>query len=46
MVGKDVSESSMLELITYEECGENCTLLKESNILHQFLPCEVEASPI
>ena len=29
-----------------EECGENCTLLKELDILHQLLPCELEASPI
>ena len=35
----------MLELITYEECGENCTLLKETDILHEILPCELEASP-
>ena len=34
VVEKDVSESSVLELITYEECGENCTLLKEPDILH------------
>ena len=46
MVEKAVSESSVLELITYEECGENCTLLKEPNILHQFLPCELEESLI
>ena len=46
MVEKDVSKSSVLELITYEECGENCTLLKELDILHQLLPCELEASPI
>ena len=43
---KDVSESSMLELTTYEEYDDNCTLLKEPNILHQLLPCELEASPI
>ena len=29
VVEKDVSESSMLELTTYEECNENCTPLKE-----------------
>ena len=46
MVEKDASESSILELITYEECGENCTLLKEPDILHQLLSCELEASPI
>ena len=46
MLEKDVSESFVLELITYEECGENCTLLKEPDILHQLLPCELEASPI
>ena len=36
----------MLELITYEECDENCTLLKEPDVLHQPLPCELKASPI
>lgn len=46
VVEKDVSESSVLELITYEECGENCTFLKEPDILHQLLPCELEASLI
>ena len=46
MVEKDVSKSSVLELITYEECGENCTLLKEPDILHQILPCELEEIPI
>ena len=46
VVEKDVSESFVLELITYEECGENCTLPKELDILHQLLPCELEASPI
>ena len=45
-VEKDVSKSSVLELTTYEECGENCTLLKELDILHPLLPCELEASPI
>ena len=34
VVEKDVSESSMLELTTYEECDENYTLLKEPYILH------------
>ena len=29
VVGKDVSESSMLELITYEECDKSFTLFKE-----------------
>ena len=46
MVEKDVSKSSVLELITYEKCGEDCTLLKEHDILYQLLPCELEASPI
>ena len=46
VVEKDVSKSFVLELITYEECSENCTLLKEPDILHQLLPCELEASPI
>ena len=46
MVEKDVSKSSMLELTTYEECDENCTLLKEPDIHHQLLLCKLEASPI
>ena len=46
VVEKNVSKSSMLELIIYEECGENCTLLKEPDILHQLLPCELEESLI
>ena len=46
MIEKDVSESSVLELITHEECDENCTLLKELDVLHQPLPCELKASPI
>ena len=46
VIEKDVSESSMLELITYEECVENCTLLKEPNVPHQPLPCELKANPI
>ena len=46
MVGKDVSESSMLELITYEECDKSCTLFKELEIICSLLPCELEASPI
>ena len=46
MVEKDVFESSVLELITYEECGENCTLFKEHDILHPLLLCELEASLI
>ena len=40
VVEKDIFESSSLELITYEECDENCTLLKEPDVLHQPLPCE------
>ena len=46
MVEKDVSDSSMLELTTYEECNESCILLKEPNIIHQLLPCELDTSPI
>ena len=46
VVEKDVSKSSMLELITYEECDENYTLLKEPDVLHQPLPCELKSSPI
>ena len=46
MVEKDISDSSMLELITYEKCNESCILLKELNIIHQLLPCELDTSPI
>ena len=46
VIEKDVAKSSMLELITYEECDENCTLRKELDVLHQPLPCELKASPI
>ena len=46
VIEKDVFESSMLELITYEECDENCTLLKELDVLHQPSPCELKPSPI
>lgn len=46
MVEKDVSESSMIELITYEECDKSCTLFKELEIICSLLPCELEASPI
>ena len=45
IVGKDVSESSVLELITYE-CDTSCTLLKELENLCSLLPCELEGSPI
>ena len=45
MVEKDVSESVVLELITYEECDKNCTFLKEPEILCSILPYELEASP-
>ena len=33
VVEKDVSESSVLELITYEECDKSCTLFKEPEII-------------
>ena len=46
VVEKDVSNSSMLELTTYEECNESCILLKEPYIIHQLLPCEFDTSPI
>ena len=46
VVEKDVSKSFMLELTTYEECDENCILLKELDIIHQLLPCELDTSPI
>ena len=46
MVEKDVSKSFVLELTTYEDCDENCTLLKAHDILHQLLLCELETSPI
>ena len=46
MVEKDISKSFGLELITYEACGENFTLLKELDILHQLLLFELEVSPI
>ena len=46
MVEKDVSKSFVLKLITHEECDENCTFLKEPNILHQLLLCELEENPI
>ena len=41
VVRKDVSESSMLELITYEECDKSCTLFKEPKILCSLLACEL-----
>ena len=46
MVEKDVSESYVLELITYEECDKNCTLLKEPEIFCSLIPCELEAISI
>ena len=46
MVGKDVSESSVLELITYEECDKSCTLFKEPENICSLLPCELETIPI
>ena len=46
VVEKDVSDSSMLELTTYEECNESCIFLKEPYIIHQLLPCELDTNPI
>ena len=41
VIDKDVSNSSVLELITYEECDQGCFLPKEPDIVHQFFPCEL-----
>ena len=46
VVEKYVFDSSMLELITYEECDQNCFLPKEPGISHQLLPCELDVTPI
>ena len=46
VVDKDVSDSSLLELITYEECDQGCFLPKELDIVHQIFPCELEVIPI
>ena len=46
VVGKDVFESSVLELITYEECDKSYTLFKEPKFFCSLLPCELESSPI
>jgi len=46
VVEKDVSESSVLELITYEECDKNYTFLKEPKIICPLLPCELEENTI
>ena len=46
VIKKYVSKNSMLELTTYEKCDENCTLLKENDILYQLLLCELDTSPI
>ena len=46
VVEKDVFDSSVLELITYEECDQNCFLPKEPNISHQISPCELDVTPI
>ena len=45
-VGKDVSESSVLELITYEECDTSCTLFKGPKNRCSLLPYGLETSPI
>ena len=46
MVEKDVYDSFVLELTTDEECNESCILLKEPDIIHQILQCELDKSPI
>ena len=46
VVEKDVSDNSMLVLITYEECDKSCFLPKEPNVVHQLLPCELGFTPI
>ena len=46
MVEKNLFESFVLELITYEECDKSCTLFKEPKILCSLLPCELETSLI
>ena len=46
MVEKDVSDSSVLELTTYEECNESYILFKEPDIIHQLLPCELDTRKI
>ena len=46
MIEKDVSDSSMLELTTYEECNKSYFLPKYPNIIHHLVPCELDTSPI
>ena len=46
VVDKDVFDSFVLELITYEECDQSCFLPKEPDIVHQLLPCELGVTPI
>ena len=46
VVEKDVFDSSVLELMTYEECDQNCFLPKKLDIAHQLLPCELDVTPI
>ena len=46
VVDKDVFDSSMLELITYEEYDQSCFLPKEPYISHQILTCELDVTPI
>ena len=41
-----MSESSVLELITYEECDTSCTLFKEPKNLCSLLPCKLKENPI
>ena len=46
VVEKDAYDSFVLELTTYEEWNESCIFLKERDIIHQLLPCELDTSPI
>lgn len=46
VIEKDVSNSSILELITYEECDKNCILSEKLDIINQLLPCELDVTPI
>ena len=46
VVEKDISNSFVLELTTYEECNESSTLFKDPNIIHQLLPCELDTITI
>lgn len=45
MVEKDVFDSSLLELTTYEEFNENWFFPKELDIIHQLLLFKLNTSP-